>query len=123
MMRMRGTLAVLCAAGIAAADTSRRSDNVDPRRFELLLKVASGRASTVSPAGGMVAMYIGNNIEIVDTAKRTVTLTGHTQNIHDSGWSRDGRFFASSGYDGTVRVWDIAKAKELSSVSPHTGYA
>lgn len=120
---MRASLLILVSAGIAAADTSRRSDCVDPRRFELVLKVEGNRASSVSPAGNVIAMYVGNNVEIIDLAKKTTTLTGHTQNIHDSGWSRDGRFYTSSGYDGTVRVWDVAKGKELSSVSPHTGYA
>lgn len=116
--------ALLLLASVASADTSGRGGGADPRQFKLLRSLPLGRASLLSHAGGHMAQYSGNSVNLVDLGKGgTVTLNGHTQNIHDGGWSRDGRVFATSAYDGTVRVWDVAKGREILNVSPHTGYA
>lgn len=120
-MRLLGLLLVLTSAG---RDTSPRGGSADPRRFSLMRKVPLARANLVSPAGGRIAQYSGNNVVVYDVLKKeSVTLAGHTQNLHDGGWSRNGRILATSAYDGTVRAWDVEKGRELMSVSPHAGYA
>jgi len=122
-MRLTLLAVPLLALG-ASADTSRRESSIDPRRFELIRKLTVARGSILSPAGGHLARYVGNDVELVELEKGTkVSLTGHVQNIHDGGWSRDGHILATSGYDGFVRVWDVTKERELASIAAHTGYA
>ncbi len=36
-------------------------------------------------------------------------------------FSRDGKALASGDEDGTIKLWDVAKAKELASFKGHTG--
>mgnify|MGYP001583966820 CR=1 FL=1 len=120
---MRAFLLFLLGA-VASADTSRRGTGADPRGFSLIKKIPMARASLLSPAGTHFAIYSGNNVELHEIGKaEAVTLRGHTQNIHDGGWSRDGRVLATSGYDGAVRVWDVRSGREILTVTPHTGYA
>ncbi len=108
----------------AFADTSRRNPGVDPRRFDLIRQIPAAQLNLLSPSGEHVARYVGNSIELLQIGKDTpVTLNGHTMNIHDGGWSKDGRILATSGYDGTVRLWDVEKGQEIVSVNAHAGYA
>ncbi|GEM_PF-6197171 len=114
----------LWIVSLLSMDVSPQGGTVDPRRFTLVRKVALGRASIVSPSGEFLAQYSGNDVQLVELSKKTkVQLAGHTQNIHDGGWSRNGRILATSAYDGTVRAWDVEKGREIFSVSPHAGYA
>lgn len=48
------------------------------------------------------------------------SFTGHSWYIQGLAFSRDGRFLASSGADGDVRVWNITAGKEL--VAPLRGH-
>jgi WD40 repeat protein/serine/threonine protein kinase len=38
---------------------------------------------------------------------------GHERVAHDLAFARDGRFLASAGLDGTVRIWDVATGEEV----------
>jgi WD40 repeat protein len=110
---------------LLGADSSWRPDLFDPGRVEPLRAFGPWRASTVSPAGNAFVVYLGNLISVVDVARESElhSLAGHGANIHDTGWSRDGRLLASSSYDGTVRVWEVATGRPLASIAAHSGYA
>jgi WD40 repeat protein len=114
----------LALALLVLCDTSSRRPMADPSRFELL-RSFSARASSLSPAGNVFALYAGNSVTLFDvrTDRETFRLAGHNGNIHDSGWSRDGRVYATSGYDGTVRAWEVATGRTLASIAAHAGYA
>ena len=113
----------MAQALVLLCDSSARRATADPARFEPL-RSFNGRWSTLSPAGNVFALFLGNSVTLFDvrTGKETFRLAGHAGNVHDSGWSRDGRVFATSGYDGTVRLWEVATGRALSSV-PAQGYA
>lgn len=106
-------------------DASWTGRGVDLTRLELLRSFGPWKISTLSPAGQALGIYSGNSITVVDvrTGRRALSLDGHEAHIHDSGWSRDGRTFASAGYDGAVRFWDVATGRCLSVTTPHAGYA
>lgn len=110
---------------LVPADASWNGRIVDLTRLELLKTIGPFKVGTLSPAGQAFAVYNGNSAQLMDVRgeRRPVALDGHDQPIHDSGWSRDGRTFATTGYDGQVRVWDAAGGRTLTSLSPHAGYA
>jgi WD40 repeat protein len=115
----------LAALALLALDSSWRGQEVDLTKIELVRSFGPWRPSTLSPSGGVFAVYTGNSVRLVDVRREREfqTLTGHLANIHDSGWSRDGRVFATTGYDGTVRVWETATGKALATLPAHAGYA
>ncbi|WP_420799329.1 hypothetical protein [Ktedonospora formicarum] len=43
-------------------------------------------------------------------------LTGHNDVIFDLAWSPDERNLASSNFDSTVRIWDVALARLSMSI-------
>jgi WD40 repeat protein len=48
-------------------------------------------------------------------------LQGHTGNVYSIAWSPNGKTLASGSGDRTVKLWDIATGKLLSSLWGHTG--
>lgn len=70
-----------------------------------------------SPDGRMLATESDRHaIVIWDTSswKKQLSLSGHQMRIIDLAWSPDSRRLASSGWDSTVRNWDISTEKQLS---------
>jgi serine/threonine protein kinase/WD40 repeat protein len=67
-----------------------------------------------------------NLIRIWDTASgaELARLTGHTRDVRWVTFAPNGKTLASAGFDGTVRLWDIANRKQIRSITAHKdGYA
>lgn len=118
-------LLALLGTAPAGADSTRRREVVDLTRLELLRTISKGWTHSLAPGGQAFAIFEANVVRVLDTyeGKEFQTLRGHQGLIHDSAWSRDGRYMATSGYDAAVHVWDIATGKTLLRVFPHAGYA
>ena len=71
----------------------------------------------LSPDGRVVAVLPHGTeaVELWDTsdASRSGVLQGHTQLISSTSFSPDSRMLASSSWDGTVRLWDVAECREM----------
>jgi WD40 repeat protein len=50
-------------------------------------------------------------------------LTGHADTVSAVAWSPDGRSIASSSFDSTVRVWDVASGRLLQTLREHENKA
>jgi WD40 repeat protein/class 3 adenylate cyclase len=68
-----------------------------------------------SPDGSLLALPVGNNIELVDAATGLAgtVLSGHTEGVTSAAFSHDGRQLATSSLDDTARTWDLATGGEL----------
>ncbi len=111
--------------GVEARDTSRRSVATHPSKFRLVEKVKTGAISYLSPSGQHAVRYSANDLLLISLAesRSRQNLQGHVRNIHDAGWSKNGKVMASSGYDGAVKLWDVSTGRELSSMAAHSGFA
>jgi WD40 repeat protein len=73
-----------------------------------------------SPSGKMIA-YDGpdNAISLIDrsTGKSTQTLVGHGRWISSIDFSPDSSKIVSTGYDSTIRLWDLPTGTQLKSYS------
>jgi WD40 repeat protein len=58
-------------------------------------------------------MGVYSNVVVVcaKTGTTQYTLKGHKNNISCLCYSPDGRFLASSSWDGTIKLWDLSKQK------------
>lgn len=127
-MKLRAASVLLLAllgSAPAGADSTRRREVVDLTRLELLRTLSKGWTHSLAPGGQAFAVFDANVVRILDTyeGKEIQVLRGHVGLIHDSAWSRDGRFLATSGYDAAVHVWEIATGKSVLRLYPHAGYA
>jgi WD40 repeat protein len=57
--------------------------------------------------------------QIVREFRLRKILTGHTDMVLDVAWSPDGTKIATSGNDGTLRIWDAQTHIELRKISAH----
>lgn len=107
------------------ADSSHRQEIVDLSRLELVRTIEKGWTHSLAPGGQAFALFDGNVVRLFDTSegREIQALNGHSGLIHDSGWSRDGRWIATSGYDAAVRVWEVSTGKTVLQLYPHAGYA
>jgi WD40 repeat protein len=107
------------------ADSTWRRELVDLTRLEVLNTVAKKYTHSIAPDGSAFAVFDANVVRLVDPkdGRELQSLTGHGGMIHDSGWSRDGRLVATSGYDETVRVWEAATGKQLLNCRPLASFA
>ena len=80
-------------------------------------KTAPGKQSRRSPRRAISARIVedGKSIQIQDdaTGREMYRITGHKGNIWTFAYSPDGKTLASSGADGTIRLWDLATGNEI----------
>jgi WD40 repeat protein len=77
-------------------------------------------ALALAADGGRLAVACANQISLHDVTKtgRPVVgvLSGHVEAVQSLVWSADGKMIASGGFR-QVRLWDVAEAKEIASIS------
>jgi WD40 repeat protein len=63
----------------------------------------------ISPDGSLLAVFDWKEIHIWDLKSEAllVVFEGHFEKIRDIVFSPDGRYLATSSWDGTVRLWGI----------------
>lgn len=76
--------------------------------LERVLDVSSLTHSiAISRAGDRMLACTERGVTLVSMAENGVqTLRGHTNYVYSVAWRGDGKTLASSGWDGTVRLWD-----------------
>lgn len=125
-MRVPATVLLALLAPLTAfADLSAKQKIIDLRRLEVLNVVDHRYTHCLAPSGTAFAVFDANVVRILDPkdGRELQALAGHVGMIHDAGWSRDGRMIATSGFDETIRVWDVATGRQLQSVRPLSSYA
>jgi WD40 repeat protein len=84
------------------------------------LKAAGGDLVAFSADGSVlaVARENDNTIRVLDREGnvRTTLPGGHNREVRAVAASRDGKWIASGGYDGTVRLWDAATGKQARTI-------
>jgi WD40 repeat protein/serine/threonine protein kinase/DNA-binding XRE family transcriptional regulator len=61
--------------------------------------------------------------QIVREFRLRYVMTGHDDTVMDIAWSPDGSRFATTGKDGTLRIWDAETRAELANISAHPAFA
>jgi WD40 repeat protein/uncharacterized caspase-like protein len=80
-------------------------------------------ALAVSPRGDMLAAGTdGGTVELIklDNAERQ-TLPGHSHEIFNVAFSRDGSVLAAGGQDQNIRLWDPATGREVQTLTGASG--
>jgi tricorn protease-like protein len=63
------------------------------------------------------------NFSLLDlaTGQPMRTFIGHSDRVYALAYSPDGRFLASGGEDGIIKIWDPASGRELRTLRGHSG--
>ncbi len=63
-----------------------------------------------SPDGNTIVSIEANTIYLhfTDASRENLTLNGHTGEVLAAAWSHDGRFLATGGIDGVLKIWDVS---------------
>jgi WD40 repeat protein/energy-coupling factor transporter ATP-binding protein EcfA2 len=73
-----------------------------------------GRTLAIGGAGR------SSNLVLVDSDGAVHTLKGHDGDVADVAFSSDGRLLASSGWDGKIILWDVARHKPVRTLRNST---
>jgi WD40 repeat protein/ankyrin repeat protein len=78
--------------------------------YPSLLLQGQAKSCCYSPDGKLLAVAVGQNIEIYDSQTRILlkTLEGHTDEVSSVAFSPDGQLLASASSDKTVKLWTVA---------------
>ena len=118
--------AILLSAFLVAADATPRSVTFAPNRLALERSFPAPGLWLMAPGGRYIATETGgDSFGLLDAAAgRDLGVWGGHEGAarHDGNWGLSGRFLATCGMDGSVRVWDAATKKQVAIFSPHAGY-
>ncbi len=68
------------------------------------------------------APMVSSNFYDVATGHPSGVLTGHTREVYDVAYSRDGRRVVTCGWDETVRIWDSASGNRSDLLGRHDSF-
>jgi WD40 repeat protein len=91
-----------------------RTEGLSRRYAETQVRSAMAR---VPPA--FLQQFSGAAAALAEVRATTATLTGHTDNVMSVAIAPDGRRAASAGWDRTIRVWELAAAREERRLDGH----
>lgn len=107
-------------AAVLFADVGRDQKTLVPKRLKLIKQsrfvgsVNGASQALVGEDGRVAALFNGGAVVFYDTLRGEKL---HEWNcgggIHDGAFSGDGRYYATSHSNGTVKVFDIAQKKEI----------
>lgn len=122
--RLFALAAVLCGW----APTAGRGDEPPPRLTDHRRWVISGEYShdgrTIVTAGGESLLYRpGDVIAWQHDGTRIGDFAGHPTAVWCVRQSPDGRLLATAGYDGLVKLWNVASRQSTHDLKKHKGWA
>jgi WD40 repeat protein len=83
-----------------------------------------GKLLATGRAGGLPDAKEPADVAVWELAsKKQTALKGHTGGVAALAFAPDGGLLASAGQDGTVRLWDVARGKQLAVFGAHPGGA
>lgn len=91
------------------------SEALFPVSASLRTRIPTGNAISfmdVNPEGDLVAVGLGNDqvgLFRVDNGERVAELSGHREQVKIVDFSENGKYLLSSGFDGQIILWDVAK--------------
>jgi WD40 repeat protein len=89
---------------------------------QLIVKTAAMSAMALSPDGTRLATggYQDHVVRVWDVAggRELQHFDGHTDTVAGLAWSPDGATLASSSWDQTIKLWEVAGPKSVEAVSP-----
>ena len=74
----------------------------------------------IIPAAALVILYADEKKG--NSGPELVFNTGHSSDVYTVDFSSNGKFLASGGGDGAVKIWDAATGRELRIAGSQQGY-
>ncbi len=118
-------------AGAQDARPVRVWDAATGKRLRVLGREGQGRVNCLafSPDGRRLALGGGRANAVdprlrvweVDTGREVFTREGHKDDVSALVFSADGRWLASSSFDGTAKLWDPMTGQEQRTLEGHAG--